>query len=872
MQNTARRLGGIPSFFIKKMRLPQLAAQWRNTSLRVRIVTLLAVAGLAVLTLVCTTLNGARERAVALNRGLSEEQHRSAESFVTSQGALSQAFAVSFTFWDEFVKAVQTSDTAWSDVNLRPALSAFNTDGCWVYNLAKQRVYSAYSPGVPSLDQLNVPPEVMDRLNEGSHTTTFFIRTPHGPLQIYAATIHLTADSARKGKVYGYFFSLKLWDEEELNQTQRLTGASVKLLSPAQHQLLGDVQDIDAGATSFAIPLADASGQPVSFLQFNYRNAYVGLINQWSVRSAQGFSVLAALSFLLLLYVLVQWVLRPLQRITTALNTNDSSVLIDLKSENSEFGLVSRLIDDSFIQRSQVVQALRDKSNAEEKAIAANKAKSEFLANMSHEIRTPMNGVMGMADLLLEQDLPQSSLECVSIIRNSSDALLRILNDVLDFSKIEAGKLDIEETEFDLRDVLEEVAELLAISAFDKGVELACLVSESVPSPVCGDPTRIRQVLLNLVGNAIKFTSNGGVVISATAELVDGVAHTRIFVHDTGVGIAPERQQAIFDSFTQADGTTTRKFGGTGLGLTVSKGIIELMGGSVTLDSILGEGSTFTVRLPLRIGSNLKHIWRPTAGLNVLVVDDNLSARGFLSETLREMNCKIAGASSAEGALATIKAAKNDFDLILVDSTLPDGAARDIAALLRAATHARIVIMTPGRPLRPEELGVFDGQLNKPVRRRRLQEEVVGHKQALSVDNPRLQRPPTDQLHVLLAEDNQVNRMVATRLLESRGHRVYSVENGQDALEAVKGTTFDLVFMDCQMPVMDGFKAASQIRKFEAEKGFRRTPIVALTANALAGDRDQCIEAGMDDYLSKPVRPENLDAVLNKWKRPSAAA
>lgn len=872
MQNTARRLGDIPGFVTKQMRLPQLAAHWRNTSLRVRIVTLLAIAGLAVLTVVCATLNGAKERAVALNRGLSEEQHRSAESLVASQGALSEAFAVSFTFWDEFVTAVQTRDKVWSDVNLRPALAAFKTDGCWVYNLDKERVYSAYSPGVPSLDDLSIPPVAMDRLLSGSHTATFFIRTPHGPLQVYASTIHKTIDSARKGKVYGYFFSMKLWDEEELNKTQRLTGARVKLLSPAQHRLLGDVEDVDAGATSFAIPLADVSGEPVSFLQFNYRNAYVGLINQWSVRSAQGFSVIAAISFLLLLFAAVQWVLRPLQRITTALHANDSSVLIDLKRENSEFGLVSRLIDQSFIQRSQVADALRDKSEAEEKAISANQAKSEFLANMSHEIRTPMNGVMGMADLLLEQDLPESSRECVSIIRNSSDALLRIINDVLDFSKIEAGKLDIEETEFDLRDVVEQVAELLAISAFDKGVELACLVSESVPSPVVGDPTRIRQVLLNLVGNAIKFTSQGEVVITATAELVDGVAHTRLFVHDTGVGIAPERQSAIFDSFTQGDGTTTRRFGGTGLGLTVSKGIIELMGGTVSVDSILGEGSTFTVRLPLKIGSKLKHIWRPTAGLKVLVVDDNLSARGYLSEALREMNCKVGGASSAAGALETVKTAKSDFDLILINSTLPDGAAKDFVVLLRAATHARIVVMTPGRPLQADELGAFDGQLNKPVRRRRLQEEVVGHKQALTVANPRIQLSPAGQLHVLLAEDNQVNRMVATRLLESRGHRVYSVENGVEALEAVKGATFDIVFMDCQMPVMDGFKAATQIRRFEAEKGLPRTPIVALTANALAGDRDQCIEAGMDDYLSKPVRPENLDAVLKKWKRPSLAA
>jgi signal transduction histidine kinase/CheY-like chemotaxis protein len=844
-------------------------------SLRTRIFALLAASGLFVLIGVFSLMNGEQRRAMALNEGVSSEQRRMAGTLVSSEGSLSSAFAVSFTFWDDFVHMVATRDKKWADVNLIPAMAPFNTDGCWVYNLEKQRIYSTYTKGQPNLDDVQIPPEVMDKMLHDTHVSTFFLSTPHGPLQVCGATIHMTADSARTGKVYGYFFSLNLWDAKELEDIESHTGATVQILKPGQNARVLEVQDPNTGKSSFAIPLAGHDGMPVAMLQFTYANVFVGLINQWSQRSALMFTVLIATLFVVVTVGVVRWVVQPLQVVASALNLRDASVLQPLKKERDEFGEVARMIEDSFVQQSKVEEALKEKSDAQERAMAASRAKSEFLANMSHEIRTPMNGVVGMADLLLEGSLDESSREYVTIIRNSADSLMRIINDILDFSKIEAGKFRIDDTEFNLRDVIEEVCELLASSAFEKGIELVSHTADSVPAAMRGDPTRIRQVLLNLVGNAIKFTSEGEVVVTAVAEVTGNVATTRVFVRDTGIGISPERQADVFDSFTQEDGTTTRRYGGTGLGLTVSRRIVQLMGGALDLESKVGDGSIFKILLPLKIvGERRATVEIAAKSLRMLVVESNLTARSFLTNVLQSWGHTVSGVSSGNEALDLLRNAETPFDVVMVSGSLPVLEGLDAAMQIRhdpRHSNCRLLLMTAGKPIAGGKANVFDGQINKPIRRERLA-QIIGIQPSRHVADRRTALKPASSLNVLLAEDNQVNQMVAIRLLQSRGHKVTAVNNGLEAVEAVKAGSFDLVLMDCQMPVMDGYEATQSIRLHEKENKLPRMPIIALTANALVGEDKLCYLAGMDDYLSKPVRPESMGAMLAKWNRVKAAA
>ena len=845
--------------------------------LRVRIALLLTLAGLFVLIAVVVLINGARERAVTLNKGLSKDQYRLASALVDSKGSLSSAFAISFTFWDEFVTFISSTDPKWGDVNLKPALGMFHTDACWVYNLDKKRTYGAYEPGKEVLSSTKIPDEVMDRLLHGSHTTTFFLRTPNGPLQVYGATIHKSADSARKGKVYGFFFSLKLWQADEVVETEHLTGAKIVLIDGASYGPNSIRNDAQAGRTSFAIPLRDPNQKAIAWLRFTYDNQYVGLINLWARQSAETFSGLTACLFIIFLFALLRWVLAPLRSITASVDSKNSMPLTELKNEQSEFGLLSRLIDRSFTQQAEVESALEEKSEAEERAIRASLAKSEFLANMSHEIRTPMNGVIGVADLLLEQSLDEGAREYVNIIRNSSDALLRIINDVLDFSKIEAGKFDIEEAEFSLYELIEEIGELMASSAFEKGIELVCHVSETVPAKLRGDSMRLRQVLLNLIGNAIKFTSSGEVVVTAISEMVGSKANIHISVKDTGIGIAADRTEAIFDSFTQGDGTTTRRYGGTGLGLTVSRSIINLMGGTIGVESAEGKGSTFNICLPLEViaQGEGRQEFEPTKKLAVLIIDDNLSARGYLAQILRQHGCIVTAASSGTEGLEILEQNTRPFDRILIDSSLPDMSVFEVALQVRRSQvngETRIGLVNAGKPFKSPESSLFDVQLPKPIRRESLLRELFGALSPAAKSDEALK--PTDKfsLRVLLAEDNAVNQKVARRILESRGCVVTCVGDGPGAIEAARASNYDLIFMDCQMPIIDGFEATQKIREEEAERGSDRTPIIALTANALAGDRERCLAAGMDDYLSKPFRAEAMGALLAKWTYRDMAA
>jgi signal transduction histidine kinase/CheY-like chemotaxis protein/HPt (histidine-containing phosphotransfer) domain-containing protein len=723
---------------------------------------------------------------------------------------------------------------------------------------------------------------------------TGLILTRRGPLLVASNTI-LTSEST--GPIAGTMLLGRFLDASKITEIREEMDIEFNLLNPANDLPREDRRALRALLASKASGLLhetredhlvsyrvlrDIRGEPALLLRVEMPRP-IAAIGLSAVQLALILLGLAGLLFMATIWIMLQrLVMRPVSSLTDHVSglreSGDLTRRVQLGRED-EIGTLARQFD---ALTGELEQARQEMAHARDAALEVGRLKGEFLATMSHEIRTPMSGIMGMSDLLLRTPLTDKQQRYADTIQRSADGLLGTLNDILDISKLEARSVELERRDFGLRSLVEEVAQAFAGPAHAKGLELLCAIPLELDAICRGDPSRLRQILVNLLSNAVKFTRRGEVVLEVAAAPAQGGGYAvRFEVRDTGIGISPENSAHIFYPFSQADASTTRQFGGTGLGLAICKRLTELMGGEIGVESRPGVGSTFWLEIPLESSGMGASVWKlaPTSlgGLRALIAYDNPTGRELLERQLSSWEMRWQSVGSGGEVLEALRAAAGrgkPFDLLLLDADMPDIQGGELVRAIRADDSiANISLVMLCSVTSESDLDATDIQrhLVKPVRQSDLfdcMSAVLGH--AAGGSGPTREAPENAasgmQIRVLLVEDNAASQDVVMAMLEDMECRVEVVNDGQEALDAMASRHYDVVLMDCQMPVMDGYQATAEIRRREAAESVERgVPIVALTAHAAEGEREKCLEAGMDDYLSKPFRQDALREVLERW-------